>query len=90
MSKESLTDIYQKLLSVQNPEVKKDVKTVTEELQTTNESTHKVTADSASWELFEFLKSKGIETPDLFEVQKYLTRIVNDALAATSKYKLES
>lgn len=28
-----------------------------------------------------FLKSKGIETADLFEVEKYITKIVSDVLS---------
>jgi len=42
--------------------------------------------EKSAWsELQGFLKTKGLETHDLFEVQNYITKIVNETLNSRSK-----
>lgn len=36
-------------------------------------------------ELQEYLKSKGLQTADLFEVEKFITKIVNEIMSTRSK-----
>jgi hypothetical protein len=46
---------------------------------------HESQENSPFQELIIFLKSKGIETADIFVVQEYITKIVNHALGIKGK-----
>lgn len=41
--------------------------------------------ENAWSQLQRFLKSKGVETADLFEVEKFITKIVNETLSNRTK-----